>query len=38
MEYIEYFFEDFWHFVELLIICLALAPKITVNNEKEDNK
>ena len=36
MEIIEYFFGDFWHFVELLILCLALSPKITISNERND--
>ena len=31
MEVINFFFNDFWHFVMLLLVCLAISPKINVN-------
>lgn len=37
MEYIEYFFGNFWHFVALLLLCAALSPKITINNREKDD-
>ena len=24
----EFFFNDFWHFVMLLLVCVAISPKI----------
>ena len=24
----EFFFNDFWHFVMLILVCLSLSPKI----------
>ena len=31
MEVVNFFFTDFWHFVMLLLVCLAISPKISVN-------
>ena len=28
----EFFFENFWHFIMLLLLCLAISPKITNNS------
>ena len=28
MEVINFFFNDFWHFVMLLLVCYTLSPKI----------
>ena len=30
MEVINFFFNDFWHFVMLLLVCLAISPKINI--------
>ena len=44
MEVVEFFFNDFWHFVMLLMVCFALSPKISVkdncpvNLTPKDNK
>lgn len=27
----EFFFNDFWHFVMLLLVCVAISPKISNN-------
>lgn len=27
----EFFFNDFWHFVMLILVCLSLSPKINNN-------
>ena len=29
----EFFFEDFWHFVMLLVVCYTLSPKISNSND-----
>lgn len=29
----EFFFNDFWHFVMLLLVCYTLSPKINNSNE-----
>lgn len=31
MEVINFFFNDFWHFVMLLLVCLAISPKFNIN-------
>lgn len=45
MEVIDFFFNDFWHFVMLLLVCYTLSPKINVtsnspvtwNSKKEED-
>lgn len=31
MEVINFFFNDFWHFIMLLLVCLAISPKFNIN-------
>lgn len=43
MEVVNFFFNDFWHFVMLLLVCYALSPKIDIKqntpvNLGEENK
>lgn len=28
----EFFFNDFWHFIMLLLVCYAISPKINNNS------
>ena len=28
----EFFFNDFWHFIMLLLVCYAISPKISNNS------
>lgn len=29
---LDFFFNDFWHFIMLLLVCYTLSPKINNNN------
>lgn len=45
MEVINFFFNDAWHFVMLLLVCYVLSPKISItsnypvatNSKKEED-
>lgn len=32
MEIVNFFFNDFWHFIMLLLICWSLSPKINISS------
>lgn len=32
MEIVNFFFNDFWHFIMLLLVCWTLSPKIHMNS------
>lgn len=32
MEVVEFFFNDFWHFIMLLLVCYTISPKISIKD------
>lgn len=32
MEIVDFFFNDFWHFCMLLLVCWTLSPKVDVHS------